>query len=86
MKWCGGAQKPQLLHIIVVFVQEIPPNKSGTLWSEGSVHPKCATWDHFRYIILAHFEFYWLRTPWSHHLENQKKSLNKPIEIGRAHV
>ena len=53
--------------------------KSGSLWSEGSGHSKCATWVHFGHTVLAHFEFYWLRTPWSHHSENQKKSLNKPI-------
>ena len=53
--------------------------ESGTLWLEGSGHSKCATRVYFGYTVLAHFEFYWLRTPWSHHSENRKKSLNKPI-------
>jgi hypothetical protein len=36
--------------------------ENGTSWTNLSGHSECATREHFRRTVLAHFEFYWLGT------------------------
>ena len=44
----------------------------GKPWSKPLVHSECAAPAHVQYIVLVHFEFFWLGTLWSHHWENWK--------------
>ena len=56
-----------------------------SLWLAGCLdkghvnHTESLTWSSDWGSVQSGPDIYWLRTPWSHHSENWKKSLNNPI-------